>query len=96
MTGLALMTMCGYKTNHLTEDDATAFWMEMMRVGFTGPRVPMELFADSLRARRLSEMKICEWCQKQPGALNSQYWPDTDSGAGHWVCNQCENELSDR
>lgn len=95
MTGLELMTQCGYGISHLTEDDAKAFWMEMMRVGITGPREPMELFAESLRARRLKRNEICEYCEKQPGALNSQYWIDAEFDAGHWVCCECENELSD-
>lgn len=105
MTGLELMANCGYDISHLTEEDAKAFWMELMRTGITGPREPMEIFAESLREKRISSSTahgqvddraaICEWCCQNSGSINSRYWID-DSGGGHWVCQRCEDEMSDR
>lgn len=66
MTGLELMSTCGYDISHLTESDSEEFWMEMMRLGFTGPREPMEAFAEQLRAKRIQAGRgdhcICDEC----------------------------------
>ena len=60
MTGLELMTKCGYDISHLIEADAETFWMESMRTGIvlTGPRAPMEALAESLRKKRTVPQEI--------------------------------------
>ena len=52
-TGIELMAVCGYNTEHLLEEDAEAFWTETFSRGISSPRKPMEKFAEALRKKRL-------------------------------------------
>lgn len=41
----------------------------------------------------MTDVAICENCEKNDGCTNSKYWLDEDCDVGYWVCWECEMEI---